>query len=142
MADVERLTDLVGVLLRENQQLRDLVKSAGDHMLALAAPMQRTAKASEEIAARENTVMWQMAQDIAAIRTALAVQGDNLKDVQREITGAHPLVPLEVDDTDKAIGKFVRGIFKRGWTKIVAAAAGGLTTGGLIHWLIAHLSNR
>lgn len=140
LKEIGELRRELAVQVRENFHLRELLKAAGDRMLAVVAPMERTAKATEDIAsANLNEIReFRLAlQDLAKSNQSIAKDVD---DVQREVTGAHPLAPLEVDDTDKAIGKLVRGVFKRGWVRLATTAAGGLGLGGALHWLIDHLT--
>ncbi len=109
--DERLLTELV----RENAQLRDLLKSASDRMLALAAPMERTARASEEIQALTINEVREIRLAIQRIETNSALIAKDIDDVQRdvrEVTGSHP-TQLDVDDTtktDQTIGKVVRSI--------------------------------
>lgn len=118
-----------------NEQLRDLVRHASDRTLAATAPMERAARAAEEIAAREFTLLLKMASDIEAIKTGQAVNSDNLKDVQREITRPHiKLPPAEEGQIVGAIKAFGALPARAQWL-LVAGAPFLVGIGWCIHEL-------
>jgi hypothetical protein len=122
----------------------------------------RIANASEETNAMALTQMQEtraayekVAVILAGINAQLAVLVDNIKDAEKKaddakvaaidnkhalehLSGSFPLMPLDVDDTDKKIGRVVRGAFKHAWVRAAALLTGGGVVGTAWHWLIDH----
>lgn len=92
--------------IKESSALRDLLTLATNRLLAVVGPLERTARATEEIAARDYTVLLEIRTRLESIGTNSAVALDNIKDVQRDITGTF----RKFDEPDHVIPRSIDAV--------------------------------
>lgn len=151
--EVGKLRNSIAALVRENVQFRDALTTVSDQLLALVEPMRQTARATVDVASRENTVLWKQAQELEALARAVAVLVDNVKDAERAAGDAKIAAggareaaiearentnrfPLQTpDETEKWFGKAGAWALRH-WKKFAVGFGPGL--GWLGHHLFSH----
>ena len=125
--------------------------------------LERVARSDEKRETSIEAMLPEIKVAIDGMKTALVelkgdirVLVDNVKDVEKKsdetkiaavdakhaaenMSGPFPRQELDVDDTDKAIGKIVRGLAKTEYVRTTVLVGGGSGLGAGLHWLAQHL---
>lgn len=129
-----------------NSDDKDAFRAAADRMLRVAAATERVAKSAEELSVQQVTTLYEIRGELRAVNERLAKMETLVGIVERETTGAHRLVPIDVGDSDKSIERIERRLWRRlterASVRIVALLGGGGMLGSAVHWLIDHLKKR
>jgi hypothetical protein len=128
--------ELITGLTNSNVKLSTRLEQLAKEFVGLRDDLLSVRRVIVELHATIDEERHESRHQLQVIGERLAVISKDVDDAEkavREVTGSHPTVALDVSDTDRTIGKFVRTSWRKAWPWFASTTVGG----GLIHLLHA-----